>query len=155
MDLSSLSEKPVHVGYKNCWTYKNKLKPFPPHVSRKRKKIRVIVRLEILGINNEDREYDGLSDRGDKHRCSLARVLEIWDPLTGQRYSCAHSDHDRSFHYVIGSFVKPIDFPFDPNLNKVCASGIHYYLTYKQALFHDFGYSHPIFVRKLKKLNLV
>lgn len=41
--------------------------------------------------------------------------------------------------YEVGKYVKPHD-AYDPNIEIICASGIHYFLTAKAALSYDFWY---------------
>jgi uncharacterized protein DUF5758 len=107
----------MHIGYKKCQGGR-------------------IVELEILGEHNEDRE-DIIDKDYAKMRCSMARVLKImafWDET--KTFDTACGLHDLSFVYRVGEIVEPTE-DFDRDLDKVCASGIHYFLTKEPAYVWD------------------
>lgn len=111
---------PSHIGYKAAKIYSNE------------GGIDVIIKLEILGETNEGRS-GVVRPKYAKYRCSKARVLDIWDPLTGKLYNTASSLQDSSFKYVVGKIVTPTS-KYYSNINKQCASGIHYFLSLEGAL---------------------
>ena len=87
-----------------------------------------IVKLEI----SEDAKRCSASGR--KCRCSKAAVLEVQD-LDGKILDePAISDHDEDFHYIQGYMVSVPDF--DENRWNECSSGIHFYITRKEAVRH-------------------
>jgi Family of unknown function (DUF5758)/MORN repeat variant len=103
----------AHIGYKKCQDGR-------------------IVQLEILGDHNEDRE-NVVDKRFAKMRCSKAKVIRIYDMHDPSiEYDEAFGIHNKSFRYAIGEIVEPID-EFNGNPNKVCASGIHYFLREEPA----------------------
>ena len=63
----------------------------------------------------------------NKCRAEYAVVLSI---QKGRKY--AYSIHDRSFTYSKNAIVKPLE-PFDENWNNECSSGIHFFMTRKEA----------------------
>ena len=104
-----MSENSRHIGYKKC-------------------RDRRIVILEILGEHNEDRK-DVADKRFAKMRCSKAQVIQIYDMYDPSiEYKEAFGIHDRTFRYAVKEIVEPRK-PFNANLDKVCESGIHYFLT--------------------------
>ena len=71
-----------------------------------------------------------------KCRCSEAKVLSI-TTLGGKKHNKpVHSDYDRYFIYQVGETIRPTT-PFDKNRWKECSSGIHFYLTREEAVYHD------------------
>ena len=115
--------EPQHIGYKACYV----------------ETTCVIVKLEILGIDNENRtKRKGVPKKYAIHRCEKAKVLDIWDPVTMKKYHEAESVHDPDFKYRIGKIVEPLD-SFDMDLNNECSTGIHYFLTYECAIGYSFA----------------
>ena len=104
-----------HIGYKKC------------------RGGRIVV-LEICGNHNEERE--GIVDkRFAKMRCSKARVIRIYDMHDRSiEYKEAFGIRHKSFRYTVGEVVEPVN-DFNKDLNKVCASGIHYFLTEEPAYY--------------------
>jgi len=111
--------------------------------------IPVIVTLEIphsarsnvyrMG-NVRDREFA-------KHRCESAWVRSIQDPKTGKEFYKAKSmsnpkDVDK-LTYHLGRFVK--SDKYDPVVNRICSSGVHFYLSYVRALYHKSPFSDSCF----------
>lgn len=117
-----------HIGYKKCI-----VKDICP----------VIVKLEILGKNNESRTGIGNS-KFAKFRCSKARVLGIYDygydfgtnniHINTTEFSSAVSIYNQSFQYTVGQIVEVDNY--DNNINEVCATGIHYFLSGEVALMY-------------------
>ena len=104
-----------HIGYKKCQDGR-------------------IVVLEILGEHNENRA--GIVDeRFAKMRCSMARVSDIYNMHNPElEYEEAFGIYDKTFRYTLGEVLEPVN-EFDENLGKVCASGIHYFLTKEPAYY--------------------
>ena len=51
-----------------------------------------IVKLKILGINNENRQIHIEENQNHvKYRCSVAKVVNIWNPDTGELHNVAWS----------------------------------------------------------------
>ena len=110
-----MSEKSQHIGYKKC------------HNGR-------IAVLEILGKNNEERE-DIVDKSFAGMRCSMARVVRIYDMHDPElEYEEAFGIYNKYFKYAVGEVVEPFD-EFDEDLNKVCSSGIHYFLREEPAYY--------------------
>jgi len=98
-----------------------------PHIGYKRASKGRIVVLEIRGQNNEDREGI-VNKRFAKMRCSEALVKRIYDIRDEWiEYDKARSCHDYDFVYRVGQIITPDSY--DENPNKVCANGIHYFLS--------------------------
>lgn len=74
---------------------------------------------------------------GRKCRASKARVVEIQD-MEGNRLDPSFevvSCHDHSFHYLPGVTVEPRE-PFCEDRWNECSSGIHFYITREEAVYH-------------------
>jgi hypothetical protein len=103
-----------HYGYKKCGNY--------------------IVKLLIPknAVTNELRPGIVNAFRA-KYRTNLAYVVEIigYNP---PKYIVS-TFHKKWLKYEIGKKVECADF--DYNLKKICAPGIHYFLSYEQALNYD------------------
>lgn len=117
----------LHVGYKKC-------------------RNGIIVELNILGKTNEDR-VDIVNPKLAKMRSSKVGVTKIYEVCyneNGERYEVEHdkavSLYTIHFEYHVGDIIREPNFDF--NLDKVCTSGIHYFLTEKAALAFDFD-GHP------------
>lgn len=74
------------------------------------------------------------SPHDSKCRASRAKVVHIKALASRQIKDTAFSLRDRDFLYVVGEVVKP-NLRFDYH-NVVCSSGIHFYLTYEEAVNH-------------------
>ena len=75
-----------------------------------------------------------------KFRCNGLLVVSIFDlVLKIELHSIIHKTKVMSrrivTEYKVGSIVKPHDF--DENLNNICSSGIHYFLTRKAAEWYS------------------
>ena len=94
-----------------------------------------IVKMRILGKNNEDRP--GISDRKcAQFRCGKVEVLSIYDMCDNNiLYDFAISKWDSGFVYKVGK-IAIADF-FDPDLAQVCSNGIHYFLTEFRACYFN------------------
>ena len=86
----------------------------------------LIVELEIP----EDALRSSATTR--KCRCSKAKVLSITN-LDGSKAECTEttSNRDHSFVYKVGETVEVPDF--DPNRFNECSTGIHFFVTRKEA----------------------
>ena len=63
---------------------------------------------------------------GRKCRAEYAKVVEIYNSKE------AISSHDNSFKYEVGKIVKPKN-KFSENWKEECESGIHFFITKKEA----------------------
>ncbi len=91
-----------------------------------------IVTLQLFpdSVTNENRE--GVVDPlHAKFRTNKAQVVSMVDPFTKQLITEDTSLHDPKFSYKVGEIVQT---PFDNDINKVCASGIHYFKTEETAV---------------------
>lgn len=98
----------------------------------------LIVKLEILGVNNEERK-DIVDKNFAKMRCSEARVLAIYHMFTKKQQKYAFSIHDSNFKYTSHEIVKPMAADkgsYYRDINEVCASGIHYFLSEDAAILY-------------------
>lgn len=112
-----------HVGYKKCCDDR-------------------IVKLEILGENNEGRS--GIVDRKyAKFRCEQVLVLDIYHSETKEKFQSATTYYDKYFEYTLLSVAKPHNY--DTNIDKVCGEGIHYYLSEEAAIHHNIYMSCVVF----------
>jgi hypothetical protein len=88
-------------------------------------------------ICNESR-YSVKNKEMAKFRCNGLNVVLIYDLVLQEPVSqILHETKLWGFltHYKIGEFVKPDHF--DDELDKICASGIHYFLTLKAAMSYN------------------
>lgn len=69
-----------------------------------------------------------------KCRCDKARVLEIWDE-NGEPIQEARSGRSPDFVYRVGEMVCVPDF--DEDRWKECATGIHFFVTRREAELYD------------------
>ena len=67
-----------------------------------------------------------------KCRCSKAKVLSITSLDNRKNYDEAYSNYDNSFIYRIGEIIEVKDF--DTNRWKECSTGIHHFITRKEAV---------------------
>jgi len=72
-------------------------------------------------------EAKRLNATGRKCRAEFAQVLELPEGCT-----VGHSLHDLSFEYTVGCIVKPKE-PFCEDRWNECSSGIHFFITRKEA----------------------
>jgi hypothetical protein len=72
-------------------------------------------------------EAKRLNATGRKCRAEFAQVLELPEGCT-----VGHSLHDSSFEYTVGCIVKPKE-PFCEDRWNECSSGIHFFITRKEA----------------------
>ena len=89
---------------------------------------RAIVELEIPARAKRS------SANGRKCRASEAKVVRIYVEKDGKRINIrsAYSWWDPTFVYEVGKVVKPLH-PFDEGRWDECASGIHFFMTRKEA----------------------
>jgi len=67
-----------------------------------------------------------------KCRASEAKVVKMWDLYTKEEMLESYSRHDSTFVYEKGKTVKPTE-PFCEDRWNECASGIHFFITLKEA----------------------
>jgi hypothetical protein len=67
-----------------------------------------------------------------KCRASEAKVVKMWNYKTQEVVTKATSQYDKDFVYETGKTVKPTT-PFDDNRWNECGSGIHFFMTQKEA----------------------
>ena len=70
-----------------------------------------------------------------KYRCSKALVVDIEHKETKQKVDYVVSSYINSFVYTLNEIIE--DIYFDDNLEEVCAEGIHFFKTKKQALIYN------------------
>ena len=101
--------------------------------------VRVIVTLEIPedAITNINRNNVAVKEYA-KHRCNKAKVLKIEDE-DGKEYSSARSYcyFKKSLEYILNDTIVVDDYDMD--LDEVCASGIHFFLTRRRAELFGVG----------------
>ena len=61
--------------------------------------------------------------------------MAFWDET--KTFDTAYGLHDHSFVYRVGEIVEPTE-EFDRNLDSVCTSGIHYFLTKERAYYWNY-----------------
>ena len=86
----------------------------------------VIVELEI------STEAKRSSATNRKCRCNKAKVLSITDLQGIAEFQKAHSRHDNDFIYEVGKTVIVDDY--DDNRWNECSTGIHFFITRKEAV---------------------
>lgn len=69
-----------------------------------------------------------------QYRCDNALIVDIHDKYTQLPIDQVKSDYNKDFIYVRNTHVTVNDYNDD--INVTCGEGIHYYLTYEQALYH-------------------
>lgn len=76
-----------------------------------------------------------------KNRASKAKVVKIrkievdfktYNKKLGKTISVAYSEHDPDFKYEVGKTVEPVN-NFDDSPEIECSSGIHFFMTVKEA----------------------
>ncbi len=91
-----------------------------------------IVTLELLEDTKNNEKRDGIvDDKYAKFRCDRAKVISIVNVKTGKTMENDNSIIRMKFIYSLGEIVKT---NFDPDLNEICASGIHYFKTREAAV---------------------
>lgn len=98
---------------------------------------RVVATLEILGDHNMGRG-DVADKMHAKYRTNKVKVISI--DAEGRQYDYARSFcyDQKSLKYKVGYIIEVDDF--DTDLDKVCSSGIHYFLDYKTAYFYNLSF---------------
>jgi hypothetical protein len=84
-----------------------------------------IAKLRIPGTAKRSHAF------GRKCRAAEAEVLELVT-LDGWSAEVAYSSHDDSFEYKVGETVRP-QYEFDTEWMDECRSGIHFFITRKEA----------------------
>lgn len=117
---------------------KNIRETFPDkHIGFKKCRNGLIVVLEILGENNENRRAIRNMDHATM-RCSKAYVLKIFDMIASNvAFSTALAIYDETFEYKVDQIVEPKE-KFDTYLDRVSGSGIHYFRTLDPAFFWNY-----------------
>ena len=86
-------------------------------------------------INNENRS--GVQDPlHAKFRCNMARVVDITNPVTGEKMKEDTSIWDEKFTYL--QWVTTVS-SYDKDINIVCGKGIHYFKTKEAAVSWFYG----------------
>lgn len=106
--------------------------------NKKGQRYLVLIKLEIGSRTRR------VQPKNKKCRAASARVLEIttlasnsWSELIeigGRQVRCAFASYQcaKKFRYNIGKIVKPVK-KFDPCTHDECRSGIHFFLTRREA----------------------
>lgn len=68
---------------------------------------------------------------GNKCRADFAKVLDIYDPITGERFVTGTSARDACTTYVVGETIYADRFNDNPTIE--CTGGIHFFLDRKDA----------------------
>lgn len=69
-----------------------------------------------------------------KCRCSKAKVIKFFtSDRKVAKLDSAHSQWDPKFYYHKGKYVEP-EYPFDEDRWEECASGIHFFMTFAEAV---------------------
>lgn len=85
-----------------------------------------------LNRNVHDKNYA-------KYRIERAFVDKIYHKFNNKKeLTEIISDWDANFKYRKGEYVTEITY--DPDIDNVCTTGIHFYLTFEAAYYHNFGY---------------
>lgn len=101
-----------------------------PIIGYKKLKNGYIAKLEILGINTQNRpSVKEENQQYAKYRCSIAKVLDIYKDE--EKTNMGVSTYNDKFVYTVGEIIKPD--AFDVKKKNVCSSGIHYFLDEKVA----------------------
>jgi len=95
-----------------------------------------IATLELCSdsVTNESRK-DLVNSDYAKFRTNKAKVISLINPTSGKHLMSDVSRYyiidDEPLSYVVGEYVET---SFNPNIDVVCSSGIHYFKTYDAAL---------------------
>lgn len=74
------------------------------------------------------------SSTSRKCRCSKAKVIKFLSlDRVEAKIDRAHSSWDPNFNYYKGKYVEP-QCPFDENRWSECSSGIHFFMTFQEAV---------------------
>ena len=92
-----------------------------------------IVTMELCedSLTNEKRK-DVFDPLHAKFRTNKVKVISIVDPITKVKMDEDRSIHTKTFIYKIGETI--IENRYSPDINEICAAGIHYFKTYEAAL---------------------
>ncbi len=105
---------------------------------------RVVVTLEIPedATTNLNRSNIAVKQTA-KHRTNKAKVIKIEDN-NGRTYTTAESFHfsTKRLIYNVGAIVE--EPAFDPDLEKVCAEGIHFFLDYNRAVKYGLNFANGL-----------
>ena len=107
-------EKGSFVGFKRAYAVRNCVE------------VAVIIELEIPA------EAERSSATNRKCRCNKAKVLSITDLQGIAEFQKAHSRYDNDFIYEVGKTVIVDDY--DDNRWNECSTGIHFFITRKEAV---------------------
>jgi len=95
-----------------------------------------IITLELPSNSKNNVERSCVFDKNHaKFRCSRALVVSINDKDTGDFLIQVQSDYNNFFIYRQGEFVTVDNY--DESINTICARGIHFYLSYDSAYYHN------------------
>ena len=97
-----------------------------------------IIELDIdlsVGHNNLARKV--MDKNYAKYRCSSASVVKIYNKFTKENINSIQSDYNNTFVYRKNETVEVIDY--DLNDDNICTKGIHFYICYEVAYFHNFS----------------
>jgi len=105
------------------------------HIGYKKIKDGFIVKLRIDGNNNEMRNnIKSCNTPFAKYRCERAFVLDIYHSLDKTKHiEKGYGLRDTIFPYTVGKYVNVKDY--DKNVEKICSTGIHYFLSEEPAFF--------------------
>ena len=105
------------------------------HIGYKKIQNGYIVKLRIEGLNNELR--DSVKNvKTAKHRCSNAFVLDIYHMNDDKnKIDQGYGLRDKTFLYKVGEYVEVTYYNND--LEKVCSTGIHYFLSEEPAFYWE------------------
>jgi len=111
------------------------------HVGYKKIQHGFIVKLRIEGNNNELRSSVKRCNMAtSKFRCERAFVLDIYHSVDKTIHvEKGYGLHDTKFLYTVGEYVNVKDY--DKDVENVCSSGIHYFLSEEPAFYWNFDKS--------------
>ena len=70
-----------------------------------------------------------------KYRCGEAYVVKIYHKDSEHEINLIKSDYDDTFIYTTGTKVKVKNF--NTNIDEICTTGIHFFLTKEAAYYHN------------------
>jgi len=109
------------------------------HIGYKKIQNGYIVKLEILGINNENRS--GIKPENApfaKYRCERARVLDIYHMKNKETKKEGYGVYTTTFCYKLGEIIEVKNY--DKNVEIICSTGIHYFLSEECAYYYYYDY---------------
>lgn len=112
-----------NVNYNELWFAQTRILPEGDIIGYKKCKDSIIVKLLIPKNAKRSHAF------GRKCRAEFAKVIEIYGADE------AKSSHDSSFVYRVGETVKS-EKPFSENWLEECESGIHFFITKKEAEYY-------------------